>query len=250
MTDIPKSHPRYRSLVLRELLVEGFRAGIVAPQGLVAHGRGEMFDYLLGEKTIKEARAASRAAAATLLRAKRPVISVNGNVAALCPSEIVELAEAAKARIEVGLFHRTDERVAKIQKALEERGAKDVLGFLPDARIPGLDHLRALCSKEGVFSADVVLIPLEDGDRAEALSKMGKKTIAIDLNPMSRTAKCASVSIVDEVTRAVPELSRNIEDLDGDAAGIRRALTSYHREENLALVMNAMAGNLKRLRER
>ncbi|MCU0852986.1 MAG: phosphopantothenate/pantothenate synthetase [Thermoplasmata archaeon] len=250
MTDIPKSHPRYQSLVLREKLVEGFGSGLVVPQGLIAHGRGEMFDYLIGERTTKEARAASRAAAATILKAKRPVISVNGNVAALCPSEVAELAVAADARIEVGLFHRTDERVRKIQKTLEDHGAEDVLGFLPDAAIPGLDHLRALCSREGIFSADVVLIPLEDGDRAEALAKMGKKTVAIDLNPMSRTSRNSTVSIVDEVTRAIPELRKNVEDLDGDAKGIKNAISSYDRDENLAMVMKAMSERLGKLKER
>jgi len=250
MTDIPESHPRYQSLVLRERLVEGFRSGLVVPQGLIAHGRGEMFDYILGEKTTKGARVASRAAAATLLKAKRPVISVNGNVAALCPASVVELAKVADARIEVGLFHRTDERVRTIQKTLEENGASDVLGFLPDAAIPGLDHLRALCSREGIFAADVVVIPLEDGDRAEALCKMGKKTIAIDLNPMSRTSRSSTVSIVDEVTRAIPELGKNIEDLEDDAKGIKNALKAYDRDENLALMMKAMSGNLEKLKTR
>jgi 4-phosphopantoate--beta-alanine ligase len=164
MTDIPASHPRYASLVLREKLVEGYRAGIVVPQGLIAHGRGEMFDYLIGERTTKEARAASRAAAALLLAAARPVISVNGNVAALCPKDVVRLAKVTKSRIEVGLFHRSDERVSKIIRVLEDNGAKKVLGFLPERKIPGLDHARGLCSEKGIFSADVVLIPLEDGE--------------------------------------------------------------------------------------
>jgi len=245
MTDIPPTHPRYESLVRRERLVQGFKDGIVVPQGLIAHGRGEMFDYLLGERTTKEGRAASRAAAALLLKAKRPVVSVNGNVAALCAEDVVRLSQAAKARIEVGLFHRTDERVTKIEKMLVSHGASKVLGFLPDANIPGLDSLRGLCTKEGIFSADVVLIPLEDGDRAEALSKLGKKTIAIDLNPMSRTATKATVTIVDEVTRALPELIKNVEELRGDARAARLALSSYDRDENLKLVSKSMADNLK-----
>lgn len=245
MTAIPPSHPRYASLMLREKLVDGFREGIVAPQGLIAHGRGEMFDYMLGERTTKEARAASRAGAALLLKAESPVISVNGNAAALCPAEIVKLAEAAHARIEVGLFHRSDERVSKIQKVLERHGARDVLGFLPDARIPGLEHARGLCSKEGIYSADVVLIPLEDGDRAEALAKMKKRTVAIDLNPMSRTAMSATVTIVDELTRAIPELSRNVEDLEGDRKAIKSALDSYDRDENLKSMAGLMSRNLK-----
>ncbi|HJX04954.1 MAG TPA: 4-phosphopantoate--beta-alanine ligase [Thermoplasmata archaeon] len=250
MTDIPRSHPRYSSLVLREKLVEGFRQGIVVPQGLIAHGRGEMFDYLLGERTTKESRVASRAAAAMLLQARHPVISVNGNVAALCPDDVVRLSEAASARIEIGLFHRTDERVSKIQKLLEEHGARDVLGFLPDAALPGLEHSRALCSKEGVFSADVVLIPLEDGDRADALARMGKKTIAIDLNPMSRTARTASITIVDEVTRAIPELVKNVEDLVDDPKAAKHALSKYIRDEDLEQIADGMSENLKKFLER
>jgi len=244
MSDIPKTHPRYASLVLRERLVDGFNHGLVVPQGLIAHGRGEMFYYLLGERTTKEARAAAKAAAALLIRAERPVISVNGNVAALCPKEIVELADMSGARVEVGLFHRSDERVSKISAALEMHGAKDVLGFLPDARIPGLDSMRGLCSTEGIFNADVVLVPLEDGDRAEALARMGKRTIAIDLNPLSRTSKAATVTVVDEVTKAVPEISRHVEDMKDDRAAVEQALAVYDRDENLAQVMAAMMRNL------
>ena len=250
MTDIPRSHPRYESLILREKLVEGFKAGYVVPQGLIAHGRGEMFDYLLGERTTKEARASSRAAASFLLKAKNPVISVNGNVAALCPREVVLLAKSAKAKVEVGLFHRTDDRVSTIIKILEDNGAKRVLGFLPESRIPGMDHARGLCSKEGIYSADVVLIPLEDGDRAEALAKMGKKTIVIDLNPMSRTSRNATVAIVDEVTRAIPELTQNVEDLEDDPRAAKQALSKYDRDENLAAVRGKMASNLSRFLER
>lgn len=246
MSDIPKTHPRYASLVLRERLVAGFDEGYVAPQGLIAHGRGEMFYYLLGEKTTKEARAAAKAAAALLIESKRPVISVNGNVAALCPKEVVELAEAAGARIEVGLFHRSDQRVSKIAEVLERNGAKGVLGFLPDAKIPGLDSMRGLCSSEGIFAADVVLIPLEDGDRAEALARMGKKTVAIDLNPLSRTSRSATVTVVDEVTRAFPEITRHVEDMQGDLDACERALAGYDRDENLAKVMGSMVRNLTR----
>ena len=250
MTEIPVSHPRYASLVLRERLVEGFKAGIVVPQGLIAHGRGEMFDYALGERTTKEARAASRAAASLLLTAKRPVISVNGNVAALCPRDIALLAKTARTRVEVGLFHRSDERVSKIVHRLEENGAESVLGFLPECAIPGLEHARGLCSEEGIYSADVVVIPLEDGDRAEGLSKMGKKTIAIDLNPMSRTSRNSTVAIVDEVTRAVPELIRNVEDLRGDPKAIKHALSKYDRDANLAEVAAKMASNLSKFKKR
>ena len=61
--NIPKSHPRFVSLQTREKLVKGFDNNLVAKEGLLAHGRGEAFDYLIGEKTLKSAKKAISAAA-------------------------------------------------------------------------------------------------------------------------------------------------------------------------------------------
>ena len=52
----------------------------------------------------------------------------------------------------------------------------------------------------------MILVPLEDGDRCEALISLGKLVCVIDLNPLSRTARMASVTIVDEVSRAAISL--------------------------------------------
>lgn len=49
-------------------------------------------------------------------------------------------------------------------------------------------------------------MPLEDGDRTEALVRMGKRVVTIDLNPLSRTAVAAHVTIVDNLVRAMPAL--------------------------------------------
>jgi len=209
---IPKSHPRYHSLILREKIADGVRKGIVHETGMIAHGRGEAFDYLLGEKTIPPADAAARVAAYYIKKASNPVISVNGNVAILAGRECIELAEAAGAKIEVNLFHRTEERVKKIIKFLEEQGGKSILGENAEEKIPGLAHDRGKCCKEGIYNADVVLVPLEDGDRCEALKKMGKLVITIDLNPLSRTARNADVTIVDNVVRAIPNIKRHFEE--------------------------------------
>ena len=103
---VPESHPRAKSLLIRERLVDGFERGLVAREGLLAQGRGEAFDYLLGEMTGSAARRAISAAAAHMLMAERPVISVNGNVAALCPGDMVRLARQTGAGLEVNLFLR------------------------------------------------------------------------------------------------------------------------------------------------
>ena len=202
---IPKSHPRFVSLSIREKIVKGYNDGLVAKEGLLAHGRGEAFDYLVGEKTTRTAKAAINAAAVTLLSAQNPVISVNGNVAALCPKEIVQLAKATKAKIEVNLFYYDENRKKKIVKSLKKAGAKQVLGTNPRSyrRIGGLDSPRRIVDKDGIFAADVVLVPLEDGDRTEALQKIGKTVITFDLNPLSRTAQTADITIVDNVIRGM-----------------------------------------------
>ena len=216
MGEIPKSHPRYASLIMREKISDAMKRGLVHETGLIAHGRGEAYDYLIGEETIPYADDAEKIAAATLLCANNPVISVNGNVIALVAKECISLSESIPAKLEVNLFHRTDERMEKLTDELKLQGAKKVYGEAADARIPGLEHDRGLCDKEGIFSADVVLVPLEDGDRCQALRDMGKTVIAIDLNPLSRTARTASVTIVDNVVRAIPNIKRWIKKLKNE----------------------------------
>ena len=215
---IPPDHPRYRSLITREHLAACAGKGIVTWEGLTAHGRGEAFDYLLGEKTSESARQAERTAAALLLSARHPVISVNGNTAALAGGEIASLQKASGAIVEVNLFHRTEARVNLIEELLRNAGVNVFSG--PSERLLPLSHDRGLCRREGIFSADVILVPLEDGDRCETLVGLGKTVIAIDLNPLSRTARSASLTIVDELTRALPEITRSCRDLS-DAERLR-----------------------------
>jgi len=202
---IPKSHPRAVSLHIREKLVQGYRSGLVVEEGLMAHGRGETFDYLIGEKTSKNALKAIKAAAKTLVLAKYSVISVNGNFAALCPKEIVNLAKIVGAKIEINLFYVTEKRKRAIANLLRKNGAKKILGLDPRSsrKIPKLDSARRVVDKNGIFSADVVLVPLEDGDRTLAMKKFGKKVITFDLNPLSRTAQSADITIVDNVIRGM-----------------------------------------------
>ena len=125
--DVPKSHPRYESLLLREKVKDCLKGGIISEVGIAAHGRGEAFDYFLGETTTEEAYKAIKAAAIMLCKANNPVISVNGNIACLTPNEIVELSKIVPLKIEVNLFYRTYERETKIKKRLERYGATSIL---------------------------------------------------------------------------------------------------------------------------
>lgn len=244
--DIPKSHPRYKSLMTRERLAEMVQRGLVTPTGLISHGRGEAYDYLMGERSTDAALEAERAAAAYLLSARNPVLCVNGNAAALDSEGIIRLAEAVPARIEVNLFHRTPERMEGLISYLESQGAKDVLGREPDSRIPGLEHDRALCTSEGIFSSDAILVPIEDGDRAEALVSMGKKVISIDLNPLSRTSKAATVPVCDEMSRAMANILRYVEEMRGDDEAILKTLDAFSNSENRRRTVECICDSLMR----
>jgi 4-phosphopantoate--beta-alanine ligase len=178
--------------------------------------------------------------AAHLLEARRPVITVNGNAAGLCADGLLSLARAVPAKVEVNLFHRSPERVEKVVRYLEDRGGKDILGRQQASRLEGIASDRAMCATEGIFSADVVLIPLEDGDRAGALVKAGKIVLAIDLNPLSRTAVEAHVTAVDELSRAVPNIERAVMELKDLPAERRRLISEYDNGENLRRSRQAM----------
>lgn len=228
----------------RERLAEMVQKGLVTPTGLISHGRGEAYDYLMGEKSTPAALEAERAAAAYLLTARNPVVCVNGNAAALDAHNLIALAKAVPAKMEVNLFHRTPERMEGLISYLESEGAENVLGRVPDRRIDGLNHDRALCTDEGIFSSDVIIVPIEDGDRAQALVSMGKNVISIDLNPLSRTSRVATVPISDEMTRALENIIRFMDELRGDEESISKVIEGFSNTESRRKTVEDICNNL------
>jgi len=234
---LPADHPRKASLDVRHRLVNGFRKGLVAEAGLIAHGRGEAFDYLLGEKTTVGAKKSEEAAAALLLLAEKPAISVNGNAAALCAREIAELARAVEAKVEVNLFYRTVEREKRIASELRKAGCGRVYGVGAKPRtVKGLKSSRRLVD-EALWRSDVVLVMLEDGDRTESLVGMGKKVIAVDLNPLSRTSRKAHVTVVDNLVRALPNITKYAKKMrKAGRSRLDAVAKGFDNKRNLALM--------------
>ncbi len=248
---IPRSHPRYESLLLREKIIEGYKKGIVVLPGLIAHGRGEAFDYIIGEKTQDFALKAIEAGVAMLLLAERPVVSVNGNTAALVPAELARFSELTGIPLEVNLFYRSREREEAIYEWLKMHGAPKILGVYDERiELDGFESMRRIVSVEGIYSADVVLVPLEDGDRTEALKKMGKKVITIDLNPFSRTAQKADITIVDNIYRVLPLMINEAKRLiDADREELTRIVSSYDNKRILSEAILFIRDRLTRLGE-
>lgn len=240
-SDVPRSHPRYHSLIAREKIVRGVERGITSPHGLIAHGRGEAFDYLLGEKTHPFAAAAVEAGCALLLAASRPVISVNGNACALAANELVALAAVANAKLEVNIFHTSPGREEAIREELNKAGAEAVLMPSRTHALQHIDHNRRWVHPDGIYCADVVCVPLEDGDRCEALIRNGKKVVTIDLNPLSRTARAATVTIVDNLTRCLPLMVERAGTLRREEPGnLQRLIMEWNNAAALAAAEGAM----------
>ena len=241
---ISTDHPRHRSLMVRERLSEAVEEGIVTPTGMIAHGRGEAFDYLLGERTIPSADYAERVAASLLLNARNPVLCVNGNAAVVAGKQIVLLSQSIPANVEVNLFHRNEERMEKVISYMEGLGCRNVLGRSPDSLIPGIASERARCCSDGIYGADVIMVPIEDGDRAQALAAMGKVVITIDLNPLSRTSKAATVPIVDEASRAVKNIRRHVDSLRDDEKERLNCINSFNAEDALQRAVAEICASL------
>ncbi len=248
-SNISNLHPRAKSLRSREILSQSLASGLLVPQGLIAHGRGEAFDYLLGEQTIPPAKVAIRAAAARIILAEHPVISVNGNVASIAARGVAKLSRLTGADVEINLFYWNQERAMRIKSVLENAGISNVLGVDPryHVNIPELGSERRKVDSRGIMDADVVVIPLEDGDRTESLRKMAKLVIAIDLNPLSRTSEAASISIVDDLARVVPQMLRQIRYLSQiKYERVHLIANSFDNSANLKSVLFLLANRLSR----
>ena len=241
--DADPSHPRYRSLLMRHRLEVAAKKGMLADSAMIAHGRGEAYDYLLGERTIPSAHVASQIALQVLMQAERPVLSVNGNVVALAGDEMLKLADKIGCPLEVNIFYRTPERMDALLKDLNERKERldlnvDILGANPNATIPGLKGPRAKCESKGILRADAILVPLEDGDRCEALVAMGKTVIVIDLNPLSRSSQRGSITIVDELSRCL----KNMLSMDSEQLP---SLETYNHTQPLQDALDAIVDGMK-----
>jgi 4-phosphopantoate--beta-alanine ligase len=254
LNDVPSDHPRAQSLHYRHLLVDGVEAKVVTPSGLCAHGRGEAFDYLIGEKTPDYVKNTIEATVAKLLTAKHPIISVNGNIAALIPEELVEFSNLTNIPLEINLFYRSPGRVEAIEAKLKKFNCKTLYGTsdAPQTQIKELTSNRRIVDPRGIAQADVVLVPLEDGDRTEALVAEGKFVIAIDLNPLSRTAQKAHITIVDNVIRCFPLMieyaKKMLSDLSKDSAkkeNIKAIADKFDQKKNLASALDCIIDYLK-----
>ena len=237
------SHPRYRSLLMRHRLEIAAKKGMLADSALIAHGRGEAYDYLIGEQTIESADFATKVALRCLKEAKHPVLSLNGNVVALAGDEMLQLADLLDCPVEVNIFYRTPERMTALLSDLDERNKRlglgvEILGANPDAEIPGLKGPRAKCESKGILQSDVLLVPLEDGDRCQALVAMGKTVIVIDLNPLSRSSQTGSITIVNEVTRCIAEM---VDGFDSDLP----SRADYVHEETLQAALDSIVNGMK-----
>ena len=244
--DVPKTHPRYESLKFRHKIIEGMNNLVVAETGLIAHGRGECFDYILGEETTAPAKKAIKAAVAALLVAEKPVISVNGNVAALASEELVSLSKILRIPLEINLFYHKEGRIEAIKNTLENAGAKDIFGIDPDKRLElgGLESNRR--KVELIADADLVMVPLEDGDRTEALKKLNKMVIAIDLNPLSRTAIWADITIVDNIVRALPEMIKVSKELKKfNNKQLDTIIKTFNNKENIQSSLDLIINYIK-----
>ena len=122
----------------------------------------------------------------------------------------------------------THDRLMKVDAVvISHYGADQVLLPQRDFVLPYLDSNRRFVNSQGIYRADVIFVPLEDGDRCEALIRSGRKVITIDLNPLSRTAKAATITIVDNIVRALPLL------LDRVRAPLEDLLKDYDNSRTL-----------------
>ena len=150
------------------------------------------------------------------------------------PKELIRLAKLLHASLEVNLFHASKKREHLIQKWLLKYGASKVLIPNSGTSIRSIHSNRKYVNQNGILSADVVFVPLEDGDRTEKLIALGKKVITIDLNPLSRTAQKSTVTIIDNIVRALPLLIKTIEVFKKkDQQVLETELSLYRNQQSL-----------------
>jgi 4-phosphopantoate--beta-alanine ligase len=88
---------------------------------------------------------------------------------------------------------------------------------------------------------DIVVVPLEVGDRVTALNAIGRTEIVIDLTPASRSSRTVDVLIIDNLIRAVPNVTTYARDLaDTSSEKLCEIVEVFDAEETLAAAETAI----------
>jgi 4-phosphopantoate--beta-alanine ligase len=135
-------------------------------------------------------------------------------VTALCVDQVCGLNRSLEnSAVEINLFYYTKEREKLISEEFKKYGLTRIFGIEPEnlVSIPELESNRRLVDRDGISKADVVFVPLEDGDRTMALKRMDKQVVTVDLNPLSRTSLSSDITIVDNIVRVIPQLIECVE---------------------------------------
>jgi 4-phosphopantoate--beta-alanine ligase len=74
---------------------------------------------------------------------------------------------------------------------------------------------------------------------------MGKKVITVDLNPLSRTSRFASVSIVDDIERAMGNIIAIIKEMKNGKADLTALFDEYDNRTNLRDCVKEIVARLK-----
>jgi 4-phosphopantoate--beta-alanine ligase len=82
---------------------------------------------------------------------------------------------------------------------------------------------------------------LEDGDRTIALRAANKFVVAIDLNPLSRTALAGSFTIVDNLIRSIPLMTSTAKRfIEKDSSELERIVVTYSHQQILEDALRVM----------
>jgi 4-phosphopantoate--beta-alanine ligase len=75
---------------------------------------------------------------------------------------------------------------------------------------------------------------------------MHKKVITIDLNPLSRTSQTATISITDNIVRAIPELVKTSKQLKQmNISSLLNILNNFNNQYNLDNSLRIIRGNVR-----
>ena len=164
MSDVPKTHPRYLSLALRDTIVAGVeQRDYLCPWAYRARAWGGFRLPHRGNDTTLRDGGNPRGGGDASSRSTPCHLRQRAMLAALAPDGLIALGRVLNAPLEVNIFHTETGREQRIREHLLKHGASDVLMPTTQAQLSYIDSNRKFVHPDGIFKADVVFVPLEDG---------------------------------------------------------------------------------------
>lgn len=250
MTEIPISHPRYRSIIVREKLVNAYNNNILNDEDLIDFGKEEAVDYFLGEKTTKMAYISYIISIMDMFLAKKPALILD-NISFILAEDTIRKSVKDAFFVYPSIDGRED-RADNIHPffgdrlliVINEKSFNEIL-----LKRIGLPYFK-YSSTEDIDDLGIDLLFYHKMDNRQLDGLKNVKKVYFGLNLFSNCYYCSDLVILDNINRFFTNIERlYFKLIKNDKERLNKLVVKFGNVDFLKEYVKEMIAHIKKMND-